>query len=245
MQTPFVAELRAGARPSNHAASLQRLPQPVAAAGGRRPRRRRKPLRRGHRIRGGRQARGDPLGTGYGSDPGVGRDAARARRLPSVVLRRLARLTWTRRSAARCDRTSGTAVRRSCATERRTCAPRGRARSCPDGGRPGRPAGARGRPRPRRSERDLVHRVSPRLFVDRRPVRDGATDGYPVQYRGVVESSPGLYFVGLLFLHSFTSMLIAGTGRDAERVAKHIAARPARAEAPVTSIASMAEQVTS
>ena len=57
-------------------------------------------------------------------------------------------------------------------------------------------------------------------------------DGYPVQYRGVVASSPGLYFVGLLFLHSFTSMLIAGTGRDAERVAKHIAARPARAEAP-------------
>ena len=56
-------------------------------------------------------------------------------------------------------------------------------------------------------------------------------DGYPVQYRGVVASAPGLYFVGLLFLHSFTSMLIGGTGRDAERVAKHIAARPARVEA--------------
>jgi putative flavoprotein involved in K+ transport len=51
-------------------------------------------------------------------------------------------------------------------------------------------------------------------------------DGYPVQYRGVVESAPGLYFVGLLFLHSFTSMLIGGTGRDAERVAEHIATRP-------------------
>ena len=50
-------------------------------------------------------------------------------------------------------------------------------------------------------------------------------DGYPVQYRGVVASSPGLYFVGMLFLHSFASMLIAGTGRDAERVAKHIARR--------------------
>ena len=70
-------------------------------------------------------------------------------------------------------------------------------------------------------------------------------DGYPVQYRGVVESSPGLYFVGLLFLHSFTSMLIAGTGRDAERVAKHIAARPARAGAPAKSIASVSEQVAS
>jgi putative flavoprotein involved in K+ transport len=47
-------------------------------------------------------------------------------------------------------------------------------------------------------------------------------DGYPVQYRGVVSSSPGLYFVGLPFLHSFASMLIGGAGRDAERVVRHI-----------------------
>jgi putative flavoprotein involved in K+ transport len=47
-------------------------------------------------------------------------------------------------------------------------------------------------------------------------------DGYPVQYRGTVASSPGLYFAGLPFLHSFASMLIAGAGRDAERVARHI-----------------------
>ena len=47
-------------------------------------------------------------------------------------------------------------------------------------------------------------------------------DGYPVQYRGVAESSPGLYFAGLPFLHSFASMLVAGAGRDAERVARHI-----------------------
>ena len=69
-------------------------------------------------------------------------------------------------------------------------------------------------------------------------------DGYPVQYRGVVASSPGLYFVGMLFLHSFASMLIAGTGRDAERVAKHIARR-ARADAPAGSLAPMSEQVAS
>jgi len=50
-------------------------------------------------------------------------------------------------------------------------------------------------------------------------------DGYPVQYRGAVGSSPGLYFVGLPFLHSFASMLIGGAGRDAERVAAHIASR--------------------
>jgi putative flavoprotein involved in K+ transport len=70
-------------------------------------------------------------------------------------------------------------------------------------------------------------------------------DGYPVQYRGVVESSPGLYFVGLLFLHSFTSMLIGGTGKDAERVASHIAARTARAEVPAAWVAPTAEHATS
>jgi len=47
-------------------------------------------------------------------------------------------------------------------------------------------------------------------------------DGYPGQYRGVAASSPGLYFVGLPFLHSFASMLIGGAGRDAERVVRHI-----------------------
>ena len=59
-------------------------------------------------------------------------------------------------------------------------------------------------------------------------------DGYPVQYRGVVDSAPGLYFVGLLFLHSFASMLIGGAGRDAERVAAHIVSerQPARTSSP-------------
>jgi len=46
-------------------------------------------------------------------------------------------------------------------------------------------------------------------------------DGYPVQYRGTTSTS-GLYFAGLPFLHSFASMLIAGAGRDAEWVARHI-----------------------
>jgi putative flavoprotein involved in K+ transport len=50
-------------------------------------------------------------------------------------------------------------------------------------------------------------------------------DGFPEQERGAVPSSPGLYFVGLPFLHSFASMLIIGAGRDGERVAKHILAQ--------------------
>ncbi len=49
-------------------------------------------------------------------------------------------------------------------------------------------------------------------------------DGWPEQTNGVVESSPGLYFVGLPFLYSFASMLIGGVGRDAGRVADHIVA---------------------
>jgi putative flavoprotein involved in K+ transport len=50
-------------------------------------------------------------------------------------------------------------------------------------------------------------------------------DGYPVQYRGA-STTPGLYFVGLPFLHSFASMLVGGAGRDAERVAEQISAPP-------------------
>jgi len=53
-------------------------------------------------------------------------------------------------------------------------------------------------------------------------------DGFPVQERGVVPSLPGLYFVGLPFLHSFASMLIIGAGRDGERVARRIAAHRTR-----------------
>jgi putative flavoprotein involved in K+ transport len=53
-------------------------------------------------------------------------------------------------------------------------------------------------------------------------------DGYPVQYQGVAASTPGLYFTGLPFLHSFASMLVGGAGRDAERVARHIAAQRVR-----------------
>jgi putative flavoprotein involved in K+ transport len=66
-------------------------------------------------------------------------------------------------------------------------------------------------------------------------------DGYPVQYRGAVASAPGLYFVGLPFLHSFASMLVGGAGRDAERVAKHIASRVA-ASASATALQRLTEE---
>ncbi len=74
---------------------------------------------------------------------------------------------------------------------------------------------------------------------------DLGDDGYPVQYRGVVDSAPGLYFVGLLFLHSFTSMLIGGTGRDAERVAKHIVSQAASGRLVAPAAPPIPEQIAS
>jgi putative flavoprotein involved in K+ transport len=44
----------------------------------------------------------------------------------------------------------------------------------------------------------------------------------PLHERGVA-SEPGLYFVGLDFLYSFTSENVGGVGRDARHIAKHIA----------------------
>jgi putative flavoprotein involved in K+ transport len=52
-------------------------------------------------------------------------------------------------------------------------------------------------------------------------------DGWPLEARGVVPSSPGLYFVGLAFQYAFASMLVGGVGRDAGYVVKHITTRAA------------------
>ena len=46
----------------------------------------------------------------------------------------------------------------------------------------------------------------------------------PEHRRGVVESHPGLYFVGLNFLYAKSSEQIHGVGRDAAYIADHIAA---------------------
>jgi hypothetical protein len=41
----------------------------------------------------------------------------------------------------------------------------------------------------------------------------------------VVSNEPGLYFVGRLFLYAFSSTMIHGVARDAERIVKTLAAR--------------------
>ena len=52
-------------------------------------------------------------------------------------------------------------------------------------------------------------------------------DGYPVQQRGVTRY-PGLYFVGLPWLHTRKSGLLLGVGEDAEYIVQHIAQRASR-----------------
>ncbi len=56
-------------------------------------------------------------------------------------------------------------------------------------------------------------------------------DGLPRHDRGMVASQPGLYFIGLWFLSSFTSSLLGGVGRDAERIADQIT-RAVRSPSP-------------
>jgi putative flavoprotein involved in K+ transport len=48
--------------------------------------------------------------------------------------------------------------------------------------------------------------------------------GYPVQQRGVT-SQPGLYFLGLHWMHTIKSALLVGVGDDAAHVAEHIESR--------------------
>jgi putative flavoprotein involved in K+ transport len=46
-------------------------------------------------------------------------------------------------------------------------------------------------------------------------------DGYPVHQRGVTKF-PGLYFIGLSWLHKHKSPLLLGVGEDADYIASHI-----------------------
>jgi putative flavoprotein involved in K+ transport len=52
------------------------------------------------------------------------------------------------------------------------------------------------------------------------PVFDAT--GAPVHHRGVTAAQPGLYFLGLPFLHGVTSGVVGGVGRDAEFITRHV-----------------------
>jgi putative flavoprotein involved in K+ transport len=50
-------------------------------------------------------------------------------------------------------------------------------------------------------------------------------DGWPIEKRGVSPAVPGLYFLGVPFQYAFSSMLVAGAGRDARYVVDRVAER--------------------
>lgn len=52
--------------------------------------------------------------------------------------------------------------------------------------------------------------------------------GEPAQRRGVVDTQPGLYFLGGLFQFALSSAMIRGVGRDAAYIADHLSARAKR-----------------
>ena len=64
-------------------------------------------------------------------------------------------------------------------------------------------------------------------------------DGEPRHGSGVATDQPGLYFVGLHFLHAFSSTMIHGVARDAKRIADAIGRR---SQAPAGSGASIAPE---
>jgi putative flavoprotein involved in K+ transport len=55
------------------------------------------------------------------------------------------------------------------------------------------------------------------------PIFDSIGD--PMHEQGVVPRVPGLYFVGLHFLHAMSSASFMGIARDAKRIARHAEAR--------------------
>ena len=228
LQEAVHARLRRRARSEHHAAPLERLPESCRSC-------RRDRFSSSARATPARTLRGRPPRSttlcspeGHGADPGADREPTRPAGLPAALLRGHAHpyrghADGSEDGLAHSPRWSAAApvpAQGSLASGCRACS-RARRR------RQGRDPGARGGSRSRRAERCLVHRIPPRLQLDRFPYEIG-DDGYPVQYRGAVASSPGLYFAGLPFLHSFASMLIGGAGRDAERVARHIVTVRAR-----------------
>ena len=48
--------------------------------------------------------------------------------------------------------------------------------------------------------------------------------GVPLHRRGIVQGEPGLYFMGLVFQYAVSSDVLPGMSRDAEYIARHIAA---------------------
>jgi putative flavoprotein involved in K+ transport len=61
-----------------------------------------------------------------------------------------------------------------------------------------------------------------------------AHNGVPIHNRGIVDSCPGLYFIGLPFLSTLSSALVGGVGRDAEHIVDHIVSTRSRRKGEVS-----------
>jgi len=62
------------------------------------------------------------------------------------------------------------------------------------------------------------------------------SDGEPRHESGIAVGEPGLYFVGLHFLHAFSSTMIHGVSRDAKRIADAIERRTKAVETTAISV---------
>ena len=206
--------------------ALDRLPQPVAAAGGRRPRRRRRQLRRRDRPRSRRPSH--PPGCPGGRRP-ASRSASRPARspagpaglvrLPSHVLTvntPIGRKIRPRAIRPRQRRSYGSSAKdlARAGVERvpRTVGVR-------DGRRCSRTAGCSRW----RTSSGAPGSAPDFSWIDLPDLR--RRRGAGARPRGRGESEPGLYFVGRFFLTRLTSALLGGVGRDAEHVARQIASR--------------------
>ena len=236
MQKPYVPSFAPRARPADHAAPLERLPQPLPAAGGRRARRRCEPLGVGHRLRGRRGARDDPLGSQTTGRFPVRVDTRRGR-MGFRVLAFAGKHIFTMdtpigRKMRPHIRHGGAPLLRY---RRKDLLAAGVERTLARtvGVEEGRPVLDDGRVL---DVRNVVWCTGFRpdfSWIDV-PFEVG-DDGYPVQYRGVVDSAPGLYFVGtpVPALVHVDAGLRTGQGRRAGREAHRLAARePARCTAP-------------
>jgi putative flavoprotein involved in K+ transport len=70
------------------------------------------------------------------------------------------------------------------------------------------------------------------------------TNGEPRHESGISSNQPGLYFVGLHFLHSFSSTMIHGVARDAKRIADAIERRTKSSEVSGAAVTSKETPVT-
>jgi hypothetical protein len=75
-------------------------------------------------------------------------------------------------------------------------------------------------------------RYSQRAWAEAYQALSTVHRGEPRHDSGVARGEPGLYFVGLHFLHAFSSTMIHGVGRDAARIARAIATRRRAAAIP-------------